>query len=98
MIGRILGSRSKFVEKFNTFFVNIESHLPSSIPNVSTKFSSYLKAHNPSSFFLYSTDADEIVKIVTKFQNKQSFGVDGIPISIVKASVEYIAEPLSRII
>ena len=75
--GKKISNTREIVEKFNTYFVNLGSHLASSIHNVSTKFSSYLKAPSPSSFFLYSTDADEIVKIVKKFQNKQSFGVDG---------------------
>lgn len=48
--------------------------------------------------FFYKTSAEEIIKIVSNLENKQSSGFDDIPVSIVKASVEHIAELISRII
>jgi hypothetical protein len=47
---------------------------------------------------LYPTCAAEVIEIVSNFKNKWSAGVDSIPINIVKASIVYIAEPISKII
>ena len=50
------------------------------------------------SFALYPTDANEIVNIVLNFTNKNSFGIDGIPVDIMKSSIYHIADPICSII
>jgi len=40
----------------------------------------------------------EVINIVSKFDQKTSYGVDGIPIYILRTTVGSIAEPLSRLI
>ena len=86
------------VEKFNDYFVNIGSNLAGSIPQAKKQFSHYMNVQSSNSFSLFLTNADEIVQIVSSFQNKNSAGIDGIPISIMKESIHYIAEPISNII
>lgn len=91
-------NHNDIVDKFNDYFVNIGSRLASSIPNASKSFSEYMHSQSLDSFSLYLTDANEIIQIVSNFQNKSSAGVDAIPINIMKESICYIAEPISNII
>src|ERR1051325_5469376 len=86
-----IDNKIEIVEKFNEYFVGIGSKLASSIPNASKPFHAYLNSLSMNSFSLYSTDANEIIKIVSDFQNKTSSGFDDIPVNI-------IAEPISQII
>jgi hypothetical protein len=96
--GNKITNCNEIVERFNNYFVNIGSRLASSISNAPSSFLTYLNAPNPSSFYFYETSAEEIVNIISNFQSKQSTGIDEIPMSIVKTSAAYIAEPISRII
>jgi len=48
--------------------------------------------------FFNPTTRFELINIVSKFDKKTSYGVDGIPIHILMATVGNIAEPLSRLI
>ena len=86
------------VEKFNNYFVNIGNNLAASIQSAPTAFSDYLKTPNLSSFVLLPVDAAEVVSIVSDLQSKWSAGVDCIPTSIMKSSIIYIAEPISKIV
>ena len=78
--------------------MNIGNRLASSIPSTSINFSQYLKSPNLYSFAYHNTCAAEIIDIVSSFKSKWSSGCDGIPINIVKSSILYLAEPLSRLI
>ena len=85
-------------EKFNEYFVNIGETLSKSIAVESTQFTSYLRESYVNSFSLYLTDACEIRAIVDKFDNKSSFGVDNIPVSVMKSVIDVIAEPISALV
>src|ERR1700721_1741821 len=50
------------------------------------------------SFVLLPVDAAEVVSIVSDLQSKVSAGVYCIPTSIMKSSIIYIAEPISKIV
>ena len=50
------------------------------------------------SFVFFPTNANEVINIVSNFKNKDSFGYDNIPVSILKSSIYCIAEPISAII
>src|ERR1043165_1074748 len=91
---------SVIVEHFNNYFVNIGNDLAAAIPASPKDFSTFLdgKLSPLNSFVLYPIDASEIVKIVNEFQDKSSYGIDCIPVSIIKDCIALIAEPLSALI
>jgi hypothetical protein len=72
--------------------------LAASIQPASTHFLNYLKNNYLESFVLYPTDANEIIRIASCLDNKQSSGFDGIPVNIMKSTAHFIAEPISAII
>ena len=47
---------------------------------------------------MFFTDSVEIKQITTQLTSKNSAGVDDISINLLKYSIEFIAEPLSKII
>ena len=90
--------KAQIVHKFNEYFVSIGSRLASTIPASSVLFSDHLKSPNVNDFALYETSPIEIIEIVSKLKNKWSSGFDNVPVSILKASISNIAEPISWLI
>ena len=74
----------------NDYFINIGDTLASLIQPVSATFDSYLTSDYVNSFALTPTDSGEILKITNELANKNSSGHDGIPLTIVKASIPNI--------
>ena len=72
--------------------------LAASISPATSHFSDYFSNHFPNSFAFYNTDAVEIIDIVSSFKNKNSSGIDNIPISIVKSTITAVAKLVSDII
>ena len=98
--GSLITDPQEIAEHFNDFFVNIGEKLANSIPTASTVFSSYLSDTESykDSFAFFLTDATEIIAIVNRFNDKSSYGVDNIPINILKKCIMQVAEPLSALI
>ena len=96
--GKIITDSCDIVDKFNEYFTTIGSSLAATIPTSIVSFKDYLKHPGRDSFFLYPTDSFEIINIVNKLKVKTCYGMDGIPINIIKATIENIAEPLSILI
>src|ERR1043165_2096884 len=96
--GLTISNHQEIVENFNNYFVSIGEKLAESIPAASASFSSYLNNSNMDSFALFLTDATEVIEIVYNLKDKSSYGVDGIPVNIMKKCITQIAEPLSFII
>ncbi len=98
--GSVISDPQQVVEYFNDFFVNIGETLAKSIPITSKTFYSYLDStiSYKNSFALYPTDALEIINIVNGFEDKRSYGVDHIPISVLKKCIVQVSEPLSILI
>jgi hypothetical protein len=90
----------EIVDHFNNLFVHIGDQLAQSIPRASTSFSSYLNDTESyrDSFVLFPTDAAEIIQIVNGLNDKSSYGIDQIPINIMKKCITHVAEPLSALI
>jgi len=86
------------VEKLNEYFVNIGSQLAASIQPSPLHFSNYLKKTYMNSFAFFPTNASEVTNVISDLKNKLSFGVDNIPVSILKCSMFSIAEPLAAVI
>ena len=91
-------NKSVVADRFNKFFVGVGKNLASSIPESSAHFSTYLKSPILESMTLFLTDADEVIDIVSKFTNKKGVGYDDIPIFILKSTIVYVAETISKII
>lgn len=96
--GNIVNSACEIVEHFNTYFVNIGSTLCASIQPESKQFTEFMPPSQMNSFALYYTDIEEIVSIVNKFGNKSSFGVDNVPIDVMKSCIACIAKPLCALV
>jgi hypothetical protein len=93
-----ISDKQEIAEKFNDFFTNIGSNLAKSIPNTATSIYAFLRGSPSNSFSLFSTDPSEIIRVVSKFPNKCSSGFDGIPMHIMKSSIDFIAEPISKMV
>lgn len=87
-------------EKFNDYFIDIGKNLAEKIPISQNSFSHYMTKNtsNIGSCALYLTTADEIVKIVHNLKSSDSAGFDEISTKLLKCIINYIAEPLSRIL
>ena len=96
--GTDICDKQEIVENFNDYFVNIGNRLAAAIPDAKRHFSDYLNNPSCNSFSLFPTDASEICKIVDGFKNKWSAGCDEIPVNILKLSIRFIAEPISKLI
>ena len=86
--GQQITDKNEIANKFNDYFVNIGSRLAATIPLSNTSFSTYLRNNYPDSICMYPTDANEITYIVSKFDNKVSYGHDCIPVTIMKESYQ----------
>ena len=58
----------------------------------------FLSGHFPNSIFLKLATKSEIIEIASNFHSGKAAGPDKIPISIIKQSINTIAEPLTHII
>ena len=90
--------KNEISDKLNEYFVNIGRNLAAQVPASSTDFSQYMKNKCSNSIYLFSTDAKEVVNIVLSLKNKNSFGIDRIPVKIMIASIYPVAEPIANII
>ena len=86
--------QSKIANKFNEFFTNVGSSLATKIPHSTADHKSYLSGSD--SFFASPTTPDEIINIVTSLKSSNSEGVDGINVTVIKASIDLFASPLSQ--
>ena len=82
---------------FNDFFVNIGPKLASGIKHTGKDFFDYLLNPTQKSLFMKPILADEIVKIISKFNQNKSPGHDGIGNFIVKNVAHIISGPLADI-
>ena len=87
--------------QFNNFFVNIGSKLAQTIPNVDTQktVNSYLTNKTSSAFKFKLVTEEDIFKIISKLDSKNSTGYDQISSNLLKKRInEYIHKPLTLIV
>ena len=96
--GQTITDPKTVVNLFNNFFAHIGPELASKIPTTTNDFKKYLKGSYVNSFFLEPTDSSEIINVTHLLPNKKSFGIDEIPVTIMKQSIDLIATPLAEII
>jgi len=97
--GSTVSNTFDIAEKFNEYFTNIGCNLAANIPNTLKSFKDYLPERSScNSLFFSPCTYIEIMNIVNNLESKTSYGFDGIPVNILKATIVYIAEPMSRLI
>ena len=95
---KLISDGKEIADNFNDFFTNVGSNLAKTIPNSTTSMYSYLRSSPSSSFSIFPTSPDEIVRVVSNFPNKCSSGFDEIPLHLMKATVICVADPLSKVV
>ena len=92
----------KIANQFNHFFLNIGSKLAQTIPNVDTHktVNSYLINKTSSAFKFKLVTEEDIFKIISKLDSKNSTGTgyDQISSDLLKRINEYIHKPLTPIV
>ena len=73
-------------------------NLASKIPNINTRFQTYLPKPVMKSIFVLNTNEIEVEKIVNQLENKMCIGYDGIRLDIIKKVIKSIAQPLAYLV
>ena len=95
--GETISDPQLIANDFNDFFVNIGPNLTSKINSTGKEYYEYLKDPIQKSVFLSPVIDDEIVKIITKFDQTKSPGHDNIGNNIIKRIAKEISKPLAII-
>jgi len=90
--------KSIIANKFNEFFVNVGPSLANKIPPSDISYLTYMKGNFTKSFGLVETNANEVISIVKCFNTKHYDGYDDIQNDIMKLSIHFTANILSKII
>ena len=78
--------------------MNVGSDLAKSIRSCPEEYSNYLNKSVMKSFVMFPTDENEIRNNIREFPNKDSSGVDNIPLSLMKACAEDIVKPITCLV
>ena len=95
--GKLISDKNDIAKSFNDFFSNIGPSLAQKIPKSEKSCLDFVNRFVNSSLFLTPVTANEILRIVSKFRNKRSSGVDHIDMYTIKQVVAFIAEPIAHI-
>ena len=95
--GNIVSEPESISNSFNDFFVNIGPKLASEINHTGKDYFEYLKNPTPNCVFMKPIISEEIIKIVSKFNQNKSPGHDGVGNFIVKKVIYEISGPLTDI-
>ena len=95
--GDIVFEPDKLYNSFNDFFVNIGPKLASGIKHSGKDYFEYLLNPTQTILFMKPIIAEEIVKIISKFNQNKSPGHDGISNFIVKNIAHIVSRPLADI-
>ena len=88
----------EIANRFCNYFSNIGPNLAKNIQSSPNSHRNFLSGHFPNSIFLKLATKSEIIEIASNFHSGKAAGPDKIPISIIKQSINTIAEPLTHII
>ena len=88
----------KIADTFNKFFSTIGENLAKDLPKSHVLSTSFLSGNYMDSFYISPTTEAEIIKVVTEFNNKTSFGYDGIPVNILKLCIKPLSPVISDLI
>ena len=88
----------KVADRFNKHFTTIANQLQNNIHNSGQNFRKYLTNRNEKSIFIYPTDENEVLKLISKIDENKASGPHSISSNILKYISPIIAEPLAKII
>ena len=94
--GKLTEDANVIANKFNEYFAQIGPNLAKNIPLNGPSFRQYLKQSYSETFYAFPIQSDEIKKIITSL-NDGAPGIDCIPASVLKHSVDFISLPLTHI-
>lgn len=95
--GNVVTEPDNIANYFNNFFVDIGPKLASNIKHTGKDYYEYLDEPTQKCLFMNPIIADEVVKIISKFDQNKSPGHDDIGNFIVKKVAQQISEPLASI-
>ena len=88
----------QMVQKFNNYFANVCSCLAKRIPQTNAdSYKEQMTGTYNNNIFLSPTTANEICTIVSSLKSSKSEGWDGINILPIKATIDLLSCPLSKI-
>jgi len=90
--------KSIISNKFNEYFINVGPSLANKIPPSDTSYLTYMQGNFTKSFGLVATNTNEVSSVVKCLNTKPSAGYDVIPNGIMKVSIHFTANILSKII
>lgn len=94
----IITDKEEIVNKFNNYFVNVGPTLAQKIPNTNISPTYFLSGRNSSTFALFLTSPDEVIRVVNSLESKTSAGYNSISMQVIKSIIPFIAQPLSELI
>ena len=96
---RIVSGCKNVANVINNHFIDAPQTIASSLVNhENVDYRDFLSGYYPNSFFLNTTTPESIVKLVQNFSSSSNgSGHLGIPIKVIKAIIDLISGPLSRI-
>ena len=95
-INKSITDKKIIADKFNEFFINIESNLTAKIPPSNMKFDSYLP-HVCTNFSEKSVTEEELKRAFSSLKPIKTPGYDNIDVNIVREIYKKLKTPLMRI-
>jgi len=65
----IITDKEEIVNRFNNYFVNVGPTLAQNIPNTNISPTYFLSGRNPSTFALFLTSPDEVIRVVNSLES-----------------------------
>ena len=94
--GKLTDNSNVIANKFNEYFAQIGPKLAKNIPKNCPPFSNFLKGSYLQTFYINSIQNDEIKKVILLLKDGAP-GIDCIPASVLKYTVELVSSPLTHI-
>ena len=96
---KVIKDKKEICNKFNDFFANIGPKLATQIKPVSNKtYDTFLKRRVLMSFSFTLVNENDVVKHLTSLRTKNSAGVDGISVKLLKKLSPALINPLTLLI
>ena len=94
----LVTDRVSIANTFNDFFSTIATKLSEKIVPANSSFDSYLKNHNPNSFYAQPVTEDEVSNYINSLETGKSNSPNSIPTNLLKIVSDIVSKPLAKII
>ena len=96
---KVVNDRTEICNKFNHFFANIGPKLANQIKSASDKtYDTFLKKRVLLSFAFTLVNENDVLKHLSSLRTKNSAGIDGISVKLLKKLSEALINPLTLVI